>query len=198
MNLNDVVKVYKEGLSELESMVCATEREVVEDGNLALVTRNINFFTKSFLISVCAHLEICIKELVFAVASDIDSRLSAASIPRSIIEWRYNQKKKAEPGMARSNSYIIGMTKKEVDDLVSGNIYKTREAFSLVGVDLAEDVSQWTSWKELIQAIVTRRNNIVHHNDDASEISLGDVRAYIVSVNEYIDFIVAACNGANK
>lgn len=199
MNIEAVVEVYKKGLTELDAMVCATEREVIGgSNNVLLVTNNINFFTKSFLISVCAHLEMCIKDIVFEVAGDIDTRLSAASIPASIIEWRYSQKKRSESVNERSNRLAIGMTKKEVDDLVSGNVYKTKEALALVGVDLAADKSKWESWKEIIQAVVTRRNNIVHHNDNASDIALGDVRAHITSVIEYIDFVVASCKSANK
>jgi hypothetical protein len=87
----------------------------------------------------------------------------------------------------------IGMTRKDVDDLVSGNVYRTKDALAYVGVDLANNKANWEMWKELIQTIVTRRNNIVHHNDDASDLSLGDIRQYIASARSYIDFIVNAC-----
>lgn len=197
VNFDAVVEVYTKGLIELDSMVRATEREVINgNDNVLLVTDNINFFTKSFLISACAHLEMCIKDIVFAVAGDIDARLSTASIPASIIEWRY--KKRNDSGNAYPNRFAIGITKKEVDDLVSGNVYKTKDALALVGVDLTTDKSEWEAWKDLIQAIVTRRNNIVHHNDDASDISLGDIRLYINSVMDYIKFIVASCKAANN
>lgn len=181
-------------------MVCATEREVISGNkNVLLVTDNINFFTKSFLISACAHLEMCIKDIVFAVARDIDVRLSTASIPASIIEWRYSQKKKKnESGNGFPNRFAIGITKKEVDDLVSGNVYKTKDALALVGVDLTTDKSKWEAWKDLIQAIVTRRNNIVHHNDDASDISFGDIRSYINSMIEYNKFIVTSCKAVHN
>lgn len=199
MSIEAVVEVYKKGLSELDAMVFAAEREVIfGSNNVSLVTDNINFFTKSFLISVCAHLEMCIKEIVFTVAVNIDARLYAAAVPASIIEWRFSPKRKGESGYGRCSSFTIGMTKKEVDDFVSGNVYKTKEALALVGVDLEGDRPKWESWKEIIQAIVTRRNNIVHHNDSASDIALGDVRRYIASVMEYIDFLVVACNSANK
>lgn len=195
MNIESVAETYKKGLHELDLMVYATEREVIGgSGRVLLVTDNINFFTKSFLISVCAHLEMCIKDMVFAVATDIDARLHTASVPASIIEWRHNQKKKNDTGNACSSPFVIGMTKKEVDDLVSGNVYKTKDALALVGIDLAIDKSKWELWKEMIQTIVTRRNNIVHHNDDASDISLGDIRTYIKTVIEYIDFVLDACN----
>ncbi len=199
MDIEAVVDTYKKGLVELNLMVSATEHEVIHGTHgVPLVTDNINFFTKSFLISTCAHLEMCVKEIVFAVATDIDTRLSSASVPVSIIEWRYNQKQKKETSKTNANCCAIGMTKKEVDDLVSGNVYRTKDALLLVGVDLASNVLLWESWKDLIQAIVTRRNNIVHHNDDASDLSLGDIRSYINSVTEYINFIIDSCKAANK
>ncbi|WP_369943694.1 HEPN domain-containing protein [Xanthomonas medicagonis] len=193
-----VAQTYIFGLSELEAMVCATEQEVVGgDGNSPILTDNINFFTKSFLISLCAHLEMCIKEIVFAIAKDIDERALAASIPTALIEWRYNTKKKGD-GSAQGVRLEIGMTRKEVDDLVSGNVYRTKEALAYVGVDLASDKATWEMWKELIQTIVTRRNNIVHHNDDASDLSLGDIRQYLSSARSYIDFIVNACQATGS
>ena len=78
------------------------------------------------------------------------------------------------------------------------NAYRTKEALAIVGVDVTIDKPQWEAWKDLIQSIITRRNNIVHHNDDASDISLGDVRTFINSVIEYIDFIVASCKATHN
>ena len=90
------------------------------------------------------------------------------------------------------------MTKKEVDDLVSGNVYKTRDALALFGVDLAADRAKWETWKELIQNMVTRRNNIVHHNDNASDLSFRDISEYINSSIKYIEFIVTACKATKR
>jgi len=194
--LEAAVWTYKTGLTQLGEMVSATEREIIHGSGLALVTDNINFFTKSFLISTCAHLEMCVKEIVFTVASEIDERLVVASIPSSIIEWRHTQKKKNEAPGVPTPRLLIRMTRKEVDDLVSGNVYRTKEALTLVGVDLAADKAEWETWKELIQNMVTRRNNIVHHNDDASGLSLGDIKGYISFASDYIDFIVAKCSSS--
>jgi hypothetical protein len=192
-------EAYKKGLSDLASMVTATERAVVrESGDALLVTDNLNFFTKSFLISICAHLEMCVKEVVFTVAQRLDERLSLASVPSAIVDWRYNQKRKGDAGNPQIQRFSIGMTRKEVDDLVSGNVFRTKEALALVGVDLATDKAKWEAWKDLIQTMVTRRNNIVHHDDDASDLSLGDIRHYVTSAVEYIDFIVSTAETAHK
>ncbi len=192
MDLHAKVGTFKNGLLELDAMVQQTELAVIGDAQTTpLITNNVNFFTKSFLISACAHLEMCIKEIVFELAKDIDARLSSAAIPASIIEWRLNQKKRTES--ASKSILSINMTKKEIDDLVSGNVYKTKDALALVGIELGEKKAQWETWKDVIQAIVTRRNNIVHHNDDASDLSLGDIKTYIRSIIDYIDFVVDAC-----
>jgi hypothetical protein len=131
--------------------------------------------------------------VVYSIATHYDGKLAEAGIPSSVIEWRYNTKSKKQQSSDALKVFKVGMTKKEVDDLVSGNVYKTRDAFLVVGVDLAIDCKKWETWKELIQSIVTRRNNIVHHNDDASGLSFGDIKIYIKCVDEYLDFINATC-----
>ena len=195
MDLNAKAGTFKNGLIELEVMVQQTELAVIGDAETTpLITNNVNFFTKSFLISACAHLEMCIKEIVFEIAKDIDARLSSAEIPSSLIEWRLSPKKKTDSSSPPSKLLSVNMTKKEVDDLVSGNVYRTKEALALVGIELAAEKSQWESWKDSIQAIVTRRNNIVHHNDDASDLSLGDIKVFIKSIIDYIDFLIRSCH----
>lgn len=196
MNLHATIKPFTDGLLELEAMVQETEREVIENSSgIPLIRNNVNFFTKSFLISACAHLEMCIKEIVFSVSQDIDSRLSVAAVPPSILEWRLNMKKKKKnyQSVGSATSFSVSMTKKEIDDLVSGSVYRTKEALALVGVELIAEKDQWESWKESVQAIVTRRNRIVHHNDDATDISLGDINNFIKTFLGYIEFLVSAC-----
>jgi RiboL-PSP-HEPN len=195
MNLHSRVRVFKQGLRELEEMVRQTERAVIGGGDaVSIIADNVNFFTKSFLISACAHLEVCIKEIVYDVANDIDSRLASVAVPASIIEWRFNQKKKNESAQTPAAFLAIKMTRKEVDDMVSGNVYKTKDTLALLGIELASQKDVWEEWKDSIQTIVTRRNNIVHHNDSASDISLGDIKGYIVLIVNYIDFIVDTCH----
>lgn len=194
MDLITKTGTFKEGLLELEAMVKQTELAVIGGAQTTpLITDNVNFFTKSFLISACAHLEMCIKEIIFELAKDIDARLSAAAIPASVIEWRLNQRKKGDAASSSKSLLNVNMTKKEIDDMVSGNVYKTKDALALVGVELGAQKAQWETWKDAIQSIVTRRNNIVHHNDDASDLSLGDIKTYIRSIVDYIDFIVNSC-----
>lgn len=194
MNHSDIVSSCKNNLSELLSMVSATELAVLnEDEGNRLVLENINFFTKSFLLTLCSNLETCIKDVIHSIGSDIDAKLTTANIPLNIVEWRYNTKNKKSQNSNVQETFKISMSRKDVDDLVSGNVYRTKDAFLIVGVDLASDLPTWETWKELIQSIVNRRNNIVHHNDDASDLSFGDIKTYIRSIDEYLSFIDAAC-----
>ncbi len=199
MGYSNVIASCKESLRKLDAMVAASEHDVISgDHGARLVANNVNFFTKSFLITLCAHLETCIKDTVYSIAEDIDARLTHAAIPMAIVEWRYNPKNKNNERETSTSVWKISLSKKEIDDLVSGNVYKTKNALLLVGVDLAADKTEWEMWKELIQLIVNRRNNIVHHNDDASDLSFGDIRSYIRSVQEYLDFVGKACCAANN
>ena len=194
MELRSIVSSFILGLTELHAMVQQTEQAVI-GGNHSnvLITNNVNFYTKSFLISACAHLEMCIKELVFEIARDIDRKLSEVSVLHSIIEWRLNLMKKTDSTQQARGKLAVKMTKKEVDDLVSGNVFRTKDALAVVGIDIDLNKTEWEMWKETIQAIVTRRNNIVHHNDDASDLSLGDIKRFINSINQYIEFLINCC-----
>lgn len=199
MDYTDIINSCKESLHELDAMVAAIESNVLSGDNSAkLIADNVNFFTKSLLVTLCAQLEICIKDIVYSMAEAIDARLIDAAIPIALIELRNPKKKSPEKNEATSSRYKIGLTKKEVDDLVSGNVYKTKDSLLLVGVDLAASKAEWEMWKDLIQSIVTRRNNIVHHNDDASDITFRDIRGHIASIKDYLDYICTACNAADK
>jgi len=194
MIYGNIISSCKSNLSELASMVGSVEKAVLnEEATSSLIQRNINIFTKSFLLTLCANLETCIKDVLYSIAMHYDAKLEETGIPLAVIDWRYNAKNKKNQNDDVLKKFKIGITKKDVDDMVSGNVYKTRDAFLIFGIDLACDCKRWETWKEIIQSIVTRRNNIVHHNDDASDLSFGDIKDYIKCVDEYLDFIEAAC-----
>lgn len=192
-----VIENYGESLAQLDNLVAATEKEVLDGAQgIKLITDNVNFFTKSFLITLCAQLETCIKDVLYSVACDIDARLQEAVVPEALLDWRYKAKKNEKQPIRAA--FSVKMTKREIDDAVSGNVYKTKDSLLIVGVDLAFDNAKWETWKDLIQSIVTRRNNIVHHDDDASDLSFGDIRLYIDNVKEYLKFISEACGRAHN
>jgi hypothetical protein len=193
MSYQDIISSCKNNLNELIAMVTATELAVLNEGDgTNLIRNNVNFFTKSFLLTLCASLETCIKDVIYSFVIDFENKLTHAAIPLNIVDWKFNSKNKKNQDFTVTKNFKLGMSKKDVDDLVSGNVYRTKDAFLLVGVNLS--CEGWETWKELIQSIVTRRNNIVHHNDEASDLSFGDIKNYIQHVIRYLDFIDTTCS----
>jgi hypothetical protein len=63
----------------------------------------------------------------------------------------------------------------------------------LLGVNL-EKKANFSANMDLITTIVTKRNNIIHHNDAAADISFGDLKInidailiYMTAVKEAVD-----------
>ena len=58
----------------------------------------------------------------------------------------------------------------------------------MFGIDLEKNI-KFNSIKELIKTIVEKRNNILHHNDNASDIGNQDILKYIGEFIEYSKII---------
>lgn len=86
------------------------------------------------------------------------------------------------------NDFTLDLTKKDISDEISGSPYKTIKLFQYIGIDLSKE-EDFTSSKDFISAIVTKRNNIVHHNDKAMDISFSDLIIYAKSVLKYMKAI---------
>ena len=67
-------------------------------------------------------------------------------------------------------------------------MYKTINLFKKFGINLKSN-PDFSARKDRIGNIVTKRNQIVHHNDNASDISLNDVIENINFIKEYIDIL---------
>jgi len=76
-------------------------------------------------------------------------------------------------------------SKKELSDIISGNPHKTINTFRLIGIDLGSS-ENFVKNKNLVGTIVNKRNNIIHHNDEASDISFSDLLVHIDVFLEYI------------
>ena len=66
----------------------------------------------------------------------------------------------------------------------------------MLGVEL-EAVDAFSQTRDVVNTVVAKRNSIIHHNDTAGDVSLGDIRVYIGHFNTYITAIAAAVQGAN-
>lgn len=168
---------------QLTEVVVESENRVVRDRGDPLFEGNVNFFVKSYLITVCTYLESYLQDVAFAYASLINDRLKVAKIPHNYIYWRNSTEAKDKALAFKSADYPCG--KKEISDLLSANPYKTVKAFKLLGVDLASS-QDFRSYKEVVEQIVKKRNNIIHHNDRAVDVSFSDVASYVSVFSSYM------------
>lgn len=198
MDSQDIRRNYDEKLDRLSDMIGKTERSVIDElAGFELLSENINFFTKSYLISLCAYIELYVKELATAVATDLDNRLRSIAIPSSALLWRIDSKPKSN-SVRDISPFLLNVKEKEIDELISGNVFKTRDTFKIFGIDVESDPAKWSGWKDVIQSIVTRRNNIVHHDDQASDLSFGDLREYVEQTRDYFSFLHGCIDNANR
>lgn len=86
----------------------------------------------------------------------------------------------------RFEDFKIKINKKELDDYISGSPHRTKDLFKKMGVNLDSD-SIFNLHKDLVNTIVVKRNKIVHHNDDASDVTNDDLKKNIETIKEYIE-----------
>ncbi|WP_025590493.1 HEPN domain-containing protein [Vibrio parahaemolyticus] len=183
-SVNDSVFLrYKELFESLRVVITSSEQRVLSEPPDILFIDNVNFFVKSYLISICSYLEAYLQDIAFMHTQLISKRVSDANIPHNFIHWGLNT------GLKDKNLKFVDIsfqiTKKDISEQISANPYRTLKLFQLLGVDLTRRESFEIN-KDLINSIVTKRNNIIHHNDTAADVSFGDLVTYIDVVVPYM------------
>lgn len=185
---SSVLTTYIALLEELDLLNSETESKVISDNPDIFVTKNVNFFTKSFTITLCAYLESFLKDITMTVIDNANQKLARNKVAYNLAKWSVLKKK--ELGELNENELLfedlsIKITRKELDEFISGSPYKTEKLFKKIGVKLFED-STYIEYKEKVISIVEKRNKIVHHNDNASDISFSDIKTNISTIKKYI------------
>ena len=147
------------------------------------------------MINICTYLEAYLQDIAFEYAGRVSERLKQAKIPHNFLYGKLAKDIKEKELEYVNASYIYG--KKELSDIISGNPYKTINAFRLIGIDLSSS-DKFLGHKNLVGTIVNKRNNIIHHNDEASDISFSDLLAHIDVFLEYmlaIESLLSAADG---
>lgn len=189
----EIHKRYQSLFTDLESIVSTTSSRVTAEDVDPYFEENINFLTKSFLISLCCYLEAYSKELANAYVADVAQRVALAKIPHNLLYAATTEKtKKAN---LEFKVFELPNMAENIDAMLSGNPFKTADCLKAIGVDL-NSISEYKIRKELIHFVVAKRNKIVHHNDFAMDISLGDVKIYCGNFKQYIDCINQAFENA--
>lgn len=138
--------------------------------------------TKAFLVNICIYLESYTKDIVCHKIDSINRILATSEIPYNLVKWSIQFPKDLKDAELRFENMRITIKRQDIDSYISGNPYKVLRLLKRLGLDLK--ISQ--ERLELIDSIVKKRNQIIHQNSDASDISLSDILRYIDEVLEYM------------
>ena len=147
--------------------------------------RNINFLVKSLIVSACSYLESYLKDSAFAKVEEFNEQINNLQVPHSLVLWSVDTKK----AMKQNTGFFkLNVTRDDIDRQTSPNIDKTISLFQLFGVDLELD-DDFKSKKDTIGTIVNKRNQIVHHNHDASDVTVQDAISHIEMIISYLEIL---------
>ena len=111
--------------------------------------------------------------------------------------WDMNYGKEIKDNSFQFNHLKIKIKKKQLDEHISGSPYQTVKLFRNIGIDL-EALDEFNDLKEKINMIVVKRNKILHHNDDASDISFSDIIGYISDIDRYMKVLDKSTEEAKR
>lgn len=147
---------------------------------------NQNIFVKLYLVSACSILEAFIQDLAMAYVDHIQERINNSNLPFNFVIWlAENEKTRSE-----FKKFEGKKTKNDIEELISPNYWKTMKAFDRVGIDLSG--TEVSVFKDYITITVLKRNRIVHHNDEASDLSFGDISYTVSKFKEYCECLFNA------
>jgi len=195
MEHSALYKKYEALLTTLKEIIKQSQARVLKEDPDDIFAENVNFFVKSYLISICTYLEAYLQDVAFDYSSKVASRLKQAKIPHNFLYGMLTKDVKEKE--LKFSDATFTYTKKDLSDLISGNPHKTINAFRLIGIDL-ESSEKFVEHKNLIGTIVNKRNNIIHHNDEASDISFSDLLAQIDMFLEYMLSIENLLNASEE
>lgn len=188
-------ETYITQLEKLKEIIEIANSRIVSEKPDPFFENNANFFSKSFLVVMCAYLESYLKDASMIIIDEANKRLNQSRLPHNLVKWSFNIEKEFKDSDFKFEDFKIRIKKKELDDFISGNPYRTKDLFRKLGINLDND-HLFNSQKEKINTIVVKRNKIVHHNDQASDISNSDLIENIKMIKEYIsniDVVISKC-----
>jgi hypothetical protein len=178
-------KIYAHYLglfNDLKEIIGKSQMRLMQDVPDPFFVEHSNFLVKSYLICLCSYLEAFLKDVALEHVDHIKQKILKANVPHNIILWSLDDKLKDSD--LSFKKFSLPLSKKDVDDELSGNPFRTAKVFHYMGIDL-ESNEVFKRSKELVNSVVAKRNNIIHHNDAATDTSLGDVLGHVDVFIEY-------------
>jgi hypothetical protein len=176
MEYSTIYKKYEALLETLKKIIEKSQGRVLKEVPDEIFSDNTNFFVKSYLINICTYLEAYLQDIAYEHSLRVSRRLEQARIPHNFLYGKITKEVREKDLKYTDASYSY--SKKDLADLISGNPYKTINAFRLIGIDVKSS-EKFMENKDIVGTIVNKRNNIIHHNDDASDISFSDLLIHI-------------------
>ena len=131
-------------------------------------------------------LEAFIQDLAYAYLDKLQAKINSANLPFNLVVWlAENEKAKLE-----FKTFEANKKRKDISALISPNYWKTMQAFQRVGIDLS--ASTISEYKDFVATTVEKRNKIIHHNDDALDVSFSDIVTAIDSFRKYAECLFKA------
>ncbi|PNG40836.1 hypothetical protein A1354_11715 [Pseudomonas asplenii] len=192
---DSLTQKYQLLYESLREIIRESESRVLRPQPDSLLIDNVNFFVKSYMISICTYLESFLQDLAFGYAGEVNARVKSAKLPLNYFIWKMSRDHK-EKDLKFSN-IDLAVTKKEISDALSANPYRTIVAFRYLGINLSS-VPGFNDNKSVVETVVSKRNNIVHHNDKAADISFSDLVSYIDIFIVYMKAIFGAVDAKRK
>lgn len=183
---DDILPRFYDQFDRLVNIIAESNSRVISEHPDDFFVQNANVFTKAYIVSACSILEAFIQDITFSFFQIIDDRISSANIPRNVIFWSTQPEVKKDN--LRFEKFTLGLDRSDFTDIISGNIHRTIKVFQYVGIDL-DSSDTFKSHKDFISSFINKRNRIIHHNDDAVDISFSDIIDWIGKIKSYCECI---------
>ncbi|ANE57242.1 HEPN domain-containing protein [Methylomonas sp. DH-1] len=198
MDEQQIYEKYVDLLISLMDIINESQKRLLSDNPDPLFQQHLNFFIKAYLITMCTYLEAFLTDIAFIRIEKIAQKLQSISIPHNIVKWSFsNLSKDKIDGLEEFKDLSISIKKDDLNDHLSGNIDKTINTFRKIGLNLTS-IPGFADNKDQISSIVSKRNKIIHKNDDASDVSMVDLINHINTLIKYMDSIKTIVKAENS